>query len=198
MDMVQTAFSSARLNRLMFGLGAVVLLVGVIAFVFSRVGGSDPTSAQPAPNFHPTLPVNSTPLKNANGVTIKHYAQLDSQVRSTIRTFLATAVARKNLGASWAVIAPSMKAGYTYKQWANAKALPVIPYPISSVDDATFYLDYAATDEILVDTGLTAKKSAELRPVRFRLGLVPVGQGAQQQWLVDYWMPLWTPPLPVN
>jgi hypothetical protein len=198
MDTVQTAFSSARLNRLMFGLGAAVLLVGVLAFIFSRVGGSDPTSAQPATDFHPTLPVNSTPLKNANGITVKRFEQLDPQVRSTIRTFLATAVARKNLGASWAVIAPSMKAGYTYKQWANAKALPVIPYPISSLNDTTYYLDYASTQEILVDTGLTAKKSAGLRPVRFRLGLVPVGKGAQKQWLVDYWMPLWTPPLPVN
>jgi hypothetical protein len=186
------------LNRLLLGLGAVVLAVGVIAFIFSRVGGSDNTSAQPAPNFHPTLPARSTPLKNASGVTVKNFEQLDPQVRSTIRTFLATAVARKNLGVSWAVIAPSLKAGYTYKQWANAKALPVIPYPIANVDETTYYLDYASTEEILVDMGLSPKKSAELRPVRFRLGLVPVGKGAHKQWLVDYWMPLWTPPVPVN
>ena len=198
MDTVQTAFSSARFNRLMFGLGAAILVAGVVVFLFSRVGGSDKTSAQPAPGFHPSLPVQSTPLKTADGVTIKNFEQLDPEIRSTIRTFLATAVARKNLGASWAVIAPSMKAGYTYKSWKNAKALPVIPYPISSVDDTTYYLDYASTEEILVDMGLTAKKSADLRPLRFRLGLVPVGKGANERWLVDYWMSLWTPPLPVN
>jgi hypothetical protein len=137
-------------------------------------------------------------LKTASGVTIEKFEQLDPAIRSTIRTFLASAVARKNLGASWAAIAPSMKSGYTYKSWANAKALPVIPYPIANVDNTTYYLDYASTEEILVDMGLTAKKAADLRPARFRLGLVPVGNGVHKQWLVDYWMPLWTPPLPVN
>jgi hypothetical protein len=198
MDSVQTAISSRRFNRLIFGLGLAVLAVGVVAFLFSRAGGSDNTSAQPAPSFHPTLPTHSTPLKTASGVTVKKFGQLDPEVRSTIRTFLTTAVARKNLGASWAVIAPSMKSGYTYKQWKNAKALPVIPYPIANVDNTSYYLDYASTNEILVDMGLTAKKALKLRPVRFRLGLVPVGKGAHTRWLVDYWMPLWTPQVPVN
>jgi hypothetical protein len=198
MDTVQTAFSSGRLNRLFFWLGAAILVAGVVAFLFSRAGGSDNTSAQPAPSFHPSLPAHSTPLKTANGVTVKRFGQLDPEIRSTIRTFLATAVARKNLGASWAVIAPSMKAGYTYEHWKNAKALPVIPYPIANVDNTTYYLDYASTNEILVDMGLTAEKALKLRPVRFRLGLVPVGKGAHKRWLVDYWMPLWTPQVPVN
>jgi hypothetical protein len=30
------------------------------------------------------------------------------------------------------------------------------------------------------------------RPVTFQLGLVP---GAHKRWLVDYWMPRWTPPV---
>jgi hypothetical protein len=198
MSTIQTAISSQRFNRLMFGLGAAVLAAGILVFVFKLAGGSDKTSFAQQPGFHPTLPARSTPLKNANGVTVKTFQQLEPEVRSTIRTFLATAVARKNLGASWAVIAPSVKAGYTYKRWKNAKALPVIPYPISNVENTTYNLDYASTKEILVDMGLTAKKALKIRPARFRLGLVPVGKGAHKRWLVDYWMPLWTPQLPVN
>jgi hypothetical protein len=30
------------------------------------------------------------------------------------------------------------------------------------------------------------------------LGLAPVGSGAHKRWLVDYWMPRYTPPIPVN
>lgn len=198
MNTIQTTISSERFNRVMLVIGGAVLAVGVVVLVLRLAGGSDNTTFQQQPGFHPTLPTKSTPLKNANGVTVKKYKQLDPQVQSTIRTFLTTAVARKNLGDSWAVIAPSMKSGYTFKEWKNATALPIIPYPLSNVDDTTYYLDYASTDEILVDLGLTAKKSADLRPVRFRLGLVPVGQGAKKQWLVDYWMPLWTPSVPVN
>lgn len=196
MNAIQTAISSERFNRAMFVLGGVVLLAGVIVLVFSFVGGSDNTSSSPQQGFHPSLPTRSTPLKNADGVTVKKFEQLEPEVRTTIRTFLATAVARKNLGASWAVIAPSLKAGYTYESWKNAKALPVIPFPIADVDQTTYYLDYAATNEILVDMGLTAKKSAHLRPTRFRLGLVPVGKGSDKRWLVNYFMPLYTPPVP--
>jgi hypothetical protein len=194
MTTIQAAISSPRFNRLMLGLGTVVLVAGIVVFLIRISSGS--SSSAPAAGFHPTLPAKSTPLKNADGVTIKKYEQLAPEIRSTIRTFLATVVARKNLGASWAVIAPSMKAGYTSKQWANAKALPVIPYPFSSINDINYYLDYAATNEILVDLGLSAKPALKMRPTRFRLGLVPVGKGANTQWLVDYWMPLWTPTIP--
>jgi hypothetical protein len=203
MSAIQTALSSPRVSRIMLWVGGAVLAAGIVALVITFVGNSsDEPAATPLPQqpqaIHPTLPARSTPLKNANGVTIKKFQQLEPEIRSTIRTFLATAVARKNLGASWTVIAPSMKAGYTYKQWKNAKALPVIPFPISSLDDVTYYLDYAATDAIMVDMGLTAKPALKIRPARFRLELIPVGKGAQKRWAVDYWMPLWTPQLPQN
>jgi hypothetical protein len=203
MSAIQTALSSPRVNRVMLWVGAAVLAAGIVALVITFVGNgnNEPSQAfpqQPQQGVHPTLPAKSAPLKNANGVTIKKFQQLDPEMRSTIRTFLASAVARKNLGESWAVIAPSMKADYTYKSWKNAKALPIIPYPISSIKDVTYYLDYAATDAILVDLGLTADPALKIRPARFRLELIPSGKGANKQWLVDYWMPLWTPQLPVN
>ena len=118
-------------------------------------------------------------------------------MRSTIRTFLATAVARKHLERSWDVIAPSVKRGYTYAKWKNAHALPVIPYPIDDVNRVQYYLDYASTKEILIEVGVGSKPELHIRPASFQLGLVPVRKGAQTRWLVDYWMPRWTPLLPV-
>ncbi len=197
MNTLETTLSSRRFNTIMLLIGAAVLVIGVIVFI-SRFAGSDGTSAAPSQGFQPTIQPKTTPLKNAQGVTVKRYEQLDPSVKSTIRTFVTTAVARKNLDKSWAVIHPSMKAGYTFKSWTHAKALPVIPYPVGDVDNATRHLYLASAEEILVDMGLSPKPGSDQRSTRFRMGLVPVGKGAHKRWLVNYWMPLWTPLVPKN
>lgn len=198
MNTIQAKFSSPRFLRVMYGVGALILAAGTLALVSHVIGGSDKTTFGPDQGFRATLPEHSDPLKNANGKTIRTFWQLDPQIRSTIHLFLATAVARKHLAQSWDVIAPSVKSGYTRKQWSTADALPVIPYPIANVDAAQYYLDYASTKEILIEVGVAAGGKAKIRPTAFQLGLVPVGQGTHTRWLVDYWMPRWTPPLPVN
>jgi len=195
-----SALSSPRFNRMLLWLSALVLAAGVFVVVAKIAGGSDKTSIRPEEGFKPTLPAKQVPLKNAQGTTIKKFDQLDPATRSTIRTFLATAVAREHLDQSWAVIAPSMKKGYSFKEWAHASALPVVPYPGADVTTAEYYLDYASTKEILIEVGLSQRPEIKdrTRPVAFQLGLSPVGKGAQKQWLVDYWMPRWTPPIPIN
>ena len=198
MNTIQTAFSSARFTRLMFWTGGVVLGAGILVLVSTLVRNSDSQTIGPEQGFRPTLPAHSTQLKNANGATINTFWQLDPEVRSTIRTFLGSAVARKHLDQSWGVVAPSVKAGYTYKRWKNADALPVIPDPIDDLDRVQYYLDYASTKEILIDVGVSSRARLRIRPASFQLGLVPVGKGANTRWLVDYWMPRWTPPLPAD
>jgi hypothetical protein len=203
MSVFQTALSSARFNRfLMWGSG-IVLFAGVVVLLMSLVKGNDTTQVNPDKGFHPQLPAKSSPLQNSQGVTITKYAQLDPEVRSVIKTFLATAVARKHLDQSWGVIAPSLRKGYTFKSWSNGgkgmDGLPVIPYPIANVDSTKFFLDYASTREILLEVGVSAPDSAKMRPTAFQLGLVPVSAGKDKKvWRVNYWMPRWTPPLPTN
>lgn len=181
---------------------ALVLAAGVALVINKLAGGSDTTSKAPDQGFRPALPQKQVQLKNAQGVPIRKFNQLDEKTRTTIRTFLATAVAREHLDQSWSVIAPSMKRGYTFQQWSHAKALPVVPYPYADVKNAQYYLNYASTKEILLEVGLSQraeiKGEARTRPVAFQLGLIPVGKGAQKRWLVDYWMPRWTPPIPIN
>jgi hypothetical protein len=198
MNSVQTALSSARFNRLMLWIGVAVFAAGALALVFKFAGGTDPTSKAPDKGFHPTLPKTATPLKNSHGVTIKTFWQLDPAIRSTIRTFLVTGVARKDQGKAWTTVAPSVRAGYTHKSWTKANALPVIFYPVADINHVQYYLDYASNQEILIEVGLFAPKRYAMRPTTFQLGLVPVGKGANQKWLVDYFMPRWTPPVPEN
>jgi hypothetical protein len=194
MNTVQTALSSARFNRFILWFGVLVFAAGALALVFTFAGGSDNTSAKPDKGFHPTLPKHAHPLKNAQGVTIKTFWQLDPAVRKTIRTFLVTGVSRKDQGRAWDVVAPSVRKGYTHRSWTNANALPIIFYPVGNIHQAQYYLDYASDQEILLEVGLSAPKRYGMRPTTFQLGLVPVGN----KWLVDYFMPRWTPPLPTN
>jgi hypothetical protein len=198
MNTIQTALSSARFNRMLLWLGVAIFAAGALALVFAFAGGSDGTSAKPDKGFHPTLPKNAVPLKNSHGVTIKTFWQLDPQVRSTIQTFLVTGVSRKDQGAAWDVVAPSVKEGYTHKSWTKANALPIIFYPVANVRQVQYYLDYASNQEILIEVGLFAPKRYQMRATTFQLGLVPVGTGAHKRWLVDYFMPRWTPPVPEN
>jgi len=182
----------------MLWVGALVLAAGIAVLMSTIVGGSDKTSLSPEKGFRPQLPAHSTPLTNAQGQRVDTFEQLDPQVRSTIRTFLATAVVRKHLDQSWAVVAPSVKVGYTFQQWRHANELPIVPYPIENVDNTNYYLDYASTKEIMVEVGLAAPHRLKIRPTSFQLALNPVGKGAHVRWLVSYWMPRWTPPLPLD
>ena len=201
MSVFQTALSSARFNRLLMWGSGIILFVGVAVLLMTLVKGNDTTQVNPDKGFHPQLPAKSTPLQNSKGVTITKYNDLDPEMRSTIKTFLATAVARRHLDKSWAVIGPTMRKGYTLKTWTHPgpEGLPVIPYPIADVDTSSFYLDYAATDEILLEVGVSANAKQKLRPTTFQLGMSPVAVGPNKKvWRVDYWMPRWTPPLPTN
>jgi hypothetical protein len=198
MNAVQTALNSPRFHRYLLWFGVAVLAAGALTLTVTLVHGSDKTSAKPDPGFHPTLPEKSTPLKNSQGIFVKTYSQLDPDVRKAVKTFIGTAVARQHVESSWPVVAPEMRAGYTLARWKAAKDLPVIPYPGVDTKHVQYYLDYASTKEILVEVGLAGKPGVSTRPVTFQLGLVPVGSRTSYRWLVNYWMPRWTPPVPTG
>jgi hypothetical protein len=199
MNTIQTALSSARFNRLMLWLGVLVLASGAFVLVISFAKGSDSTPSAPDKGFKAQLPAKSAPLKNADGVAVRTFWQLDPSMRATIKTFIGTAVMRRHLDQAWSVTAPSMKEGYTHKQWTNSHGtLPVVPYPVDDLNKVNYYLDYASTSGVLVEVGLNPRSGLGIRPTTFQIELVPVGKGAHKRWLVDYWMPRWTPPLPQN
>lgn len=197
MHVIQSALSSARTNRLIFWVGALLLAAGVVVLVVKLAGGSDKTAIAPDKGFKPTLPTKAQPLKDTNGEVITKYAQLDPQVKQTIRKFIMLAVARENVGATWNIVAPGMKRGYTYAMWKSAKSLPIVPYPVRSVDDASYDLREADSQGILVDVGVTSKAN-EQKPATFEIGLVPARKGDASRWLVNYWMPRWQPLVPKN
>jgi hypothetical protein len=197
MNSVQTVLSSARFSRIMLLLGVLVLAAGAMTLVFKLAGSSGKNpNANPSPGFKPVLQTKSAPLKNKQGERVRTFSQLDPTMRQTIRTFLTTVVPRHNLARSWNVIAPSVKAGYTKARWTHAHALPVQYYPVDDVNTANYYVDEATTKDILIEVGLSPTRASGMRPTAFLLELVPVGKGSASKWLVDYFEPRWTPPVP--
>jgi hypothetical protein len=102
--------------------------------------------------------------------------------------FVATAVTRKNLAASWEVISPTFpgKSEYTKKQWAHAKSLPFVPY---DADRAKWRADYSFKNEVGFKVALFPPKGSEERAAVFDIDLVRRGHGKNRRWLVDYFAP---------
>ena len=46
--------------------------------------------------------------------------------------FIDTAVARKNVDRSWGLVTPTLRAGYTRKQWDTANLPGIPPFPVAS------------------------------------------------------------------
>lgn len=194
MNTFQSSLASPRKQRLLFWVGLVVLVAGIVVLMTKLVGGSDHTSLSPDKGFKPELPAKQIPLKDANGTAVTTYRQLDPVIRNTIKRFVLGAVAQQNYADSWNVIAPVFKRGYTAKTWVTSNSHPIVPFPVSHYDRSTFTVAFATTKEIMVSIRVAAKPGSGQHDTRFYVGLIkPHTNG---QWLVNYWGPLWTPLVP--
>jgi|SRR5215210_7316116 len=199
MNAIQSTLSSPRVSRILFWLGAAVLAAGVGLMIYKLVPGSSGPETAPSSGFKPTLPGATPPrLQTASGKPVTTFRQLDPSAKLAVRNFVLTAVARKHLAQSWNYIAPSMKKGYTLKTWVKGD-IPVVPYPVYKYEKLTQYqLIQANKKEILVDMSLSAAPKEKQRPLVFRIGLEKVGTDSNARWLVDYWMPRYTPIVPTD
>jgi hypothetical protein len=181
---VRSALSSPRVSRILFSLGAAVLAAG-LAVLIVKLASSDSS-----PPIESTLRGGS---KNASKLpqqsTIKSYSKVDPLAKQSLRTFIISAVARKNLGASYKVAAPAIRHGYTLAKW-KIGTLPVLVYhPYKFDQTAIFRLVYGTSTDLLIDARLFSAPKAETRPLTVRVGLKRFGSGAARRWLVNYVQP---------
>ena len=75
------------------------------------------------------------PLVNEPGYTqpksVRFTKANQREVSTVLREFILTAVNRQNVGSSWEISAPSLREGFTKKQWSSGN-LPVVPYPAAN------------------------------------------------------------------
>jgi hypothetical protein len=132
---------------------------------------------------------------NANGPEVPGYVQPKSvrftpanqrAVHKVLREFILTAVDRQDVGRSWDIAAPSMRAGFTHKQW-NRGDLPVVPYPAANRGLGRWsFVQYSYAKTVGLEVYLFPKPGSGWSAMTADVELV---KGHDGNWRVDYWMP---------
>lgn len=167
----------------------LVLIAGIVAIATVRVGtdaesAAPPTSEAPPEEFNPTA-TEATP------------AIVPRAARVAAGEFILAAAGREDLAKAWKLSHPELKAqcACTYKQWLTGN-IPVQYYPTTNLDGAQFGVDESSPGRVVLEVLLTPKAGEDVPPQAFFIGLKAVGEGQQQRWLVDYWAPSGSPPVP--
>jgi hypothetical protein len=177
-----------------FWRNAVPVLAMVAAFVVGMVivnsfrGGVTHEARIPAPkDAAAPKTVNLTP-KEMQGV------------HGLITRFVHTAVARKNLAASYALIGPGLKQDISRKSWMKGQ-VTVQPFPVDGKTTILFTkpdFSYAKSlrMQVKVITPDQPNQTKLMGTETFFIDLVKMKVHGQWRWLVDSWVPRWTPSIP--
>jgi hypothetical protein len=176
--------SSPRAQRRLIWISGGVFGIGLIVFlsVFVLRGSPGPTSPLS------TLPAQTAPKQ------VK--APPDPKAFKVARTFIETAVLRKNLDAAYPIVNQEIKGGLTKKQWETGN-IPVIGYPANNAKTAAFEVVWSYKTQLMTIVDLVARRGSHVRPhLPFFLGLVRAHNKPNGKWLVNYFEADWAPPIP--
>jgi hypothetical protein len=173
---VRGAISSARTRRRLAWLGALILAGGfVIGLVFAFPGPGKQAGAKLSTQKAETIAQQKeTPFGPKKG-----------EVQRTAMAFVRTAVTRHDIGASYDLVAPSLKKGYTRSHWAAGNDLPVPEYPAIM---AISRLSYSFANEVDLQVALF-KDRHQVHPAVFDITLDRVSVGGHPHWLVASFLP---------
>jgi len=105
-------------------------------------------------------------------------------ITKTALKFVQTAVTRQDVDASWDIVAPEYRKGFTREQWA-AGAIPVVPFN-ARLGGARYQVDISTTNDAMLRVGLLPRKGdTETKAGTFIIKLHKYGE----RWLVTYWAP---------
>lgn len=172
----------AQRRALVAGLVVFVLGAAVFALVFF------PNTGHPLPN--------KLSNQSASVVTNQPNVPLGAAIVPLMRKFIATAVARKNLGEAYALVGPDLRGGLTKKQFEVGN-IPVIPYPAADIEHIQYSVDYSHPTQVGLEVGLDpAAGNPGTKRLTFYAGFKKIGTGSSARWVVNYWSPRYRPPVP--
>lgn len=117
--------------------------------------------------------------------------------RKTAVIFIDGAVARRNLVKAWDVTHPDLKkdCACTLAEWKTGN-IPVLFFPALGAAATGFGVNEILPGRIVLEVLLYPKKGSGLKPTAFYVGMKAVGAGKNEKWLVDYFAPIGSPPVP--
>jgi hypothetical protein len=175
---------SLRAQRRFLWISGGIFAVGLIVFLSMYV-------LRGSSGYH--APISKQPAQHAEKLV---KAPPDPQAFRVARKFMETAVLRKHLSQAYPLVNQDLKGGMTLKQW-NTGTIPVMPYPAGNAKTTGFQVVNSYKTQMLLTVDLVAKKGSDVRPhLPFWIGLVRAHHDPQGRWLVNYWLPYWSPPVP--
>jgi hypothetical protein len=198
MNAVQTSLSSPRFSRILFGIGVALVIAALVVFIVKRSGNSSTPSA--APSHAKSSAINPNALlqgqRQPDVRTNKKWSQLDPKAKAAVRTFIFDGAGEHNLARAWQVAAPSIRQGFTYKQWVHGNELPFQVFPeLNRKVPASYTLTEWSPRDFLAEVGLGSTHKTGRVSYTFQIGGHRYGTGAKARWLINYWMALYTPPV---
>jgi hypothetical protein len=169
---------SARARRRLVWAGiALTAVVGAAALVALL------PHAQPEPEHFRNVPAD---VAEATPPAVPVSAALRKQLAGQTAEFVRTAVRRKDLETSWAMVHPNLKQGLTHEQWLTG-AIPVVPFPAAGI--AEWHVDWSFLDDIAADVVLVPEPKSGLYRKSFTIEFKRVQTESDGRWLVYSWVP---------
>jgi hypothetical protein len=134
-----------------------------------------------------TAPSTATPISNDPGYvpgpgpkSVPFTKQTQAAVFSVAQKFLKTCVPGSNAEACWNLSAPTLKQGYTHKEWKSGN--PIVPFPVERVK---WKLDGSYKNLVYLQVAVWPQPGHDLAPMVFYLDVVQL----HRKWLVSDWQP---------
>lgn len=168
--------SSPRRRRRALRVGVAVAAITLIVLGVHFSNPGDPGNASGPELKEPTQPKKAP------------FTRRDQQaVRKVLREFVLTAVDRQDVGRSWEISAPSLREGFTKRQWSRGN-LPVVPYPAANRGLGRWsFVQYSYRNQVGLEVYLFPKPGSGWSAMSADVELV---KGHDGRWRVDYWMPI--------
>ena len=181
--------------RALTWVSALVLIAGVAAVGTVWLGGDSDSTAAPSTSTNQGETVDE--FGELPAETKPDPADVPASARKAAAVFIDGAVARRNLAKAWTVTHPDLKrdCDCTLAEWKTGN-IPVLFFPALGAGATGFGVNEISDGRIVLEVLLYPKKGTGLSPTAFYVGMKAVGKGENEKWLVDYFAPIGSPPVP--
>jgi hypothetical protein len=166
-----------RISRILPFVAVFVFVAGGIAFLIVHVGNSAPAKV-----------IQTPPGKVVDNSKTPPTVPVPKTARYVAGKYIVTAMTRQNLAASWNLTHPSLRKGFTYKQWLSGN-IPVQYFPAKAIAGASFNVQWSHPNDVLLNVFIFAKPKSGIQSQTFFIELKPVFSGKTKLWRVSYVAP---------
>jgi hypothetical protein len=200
MNVVQSSLSSPRTSRIIFWLGVALLVAAVAVFIVKKSdnGSSSAAPAAKAPASIPSAEAFQKEMdkREPDIHTNKKWGQIPASARLAVHRFIVDGAGERNLARAWPYMHPDIRGGLTFNQFVHGNQLPFAPFEQMNLKiPFSITLTEWSGHDFLAEVGIASKDKVGRGAYVFNVGGTKVGTGAHARWLVNYWMPLYTPPV---